>query len=77
MAIEQVFKCPRTINELRDGPFGGLMDGFCDALLQNGFTPGTMRKHLLNIGHLNADIGTRHPIDGQVLQHLPADAHPV
>jgi hypothetical protein len=31
MALEQVFKCPRTLNKLREGPLGELMDGFCTA----------------------------------------------
>ena len=67
MALEQVFKCPRTLNKLRDGPLGGLMDGFCASLIENGFAPGTIRKHLSNVGHLNAYLGTRNHDDPQVL----------
>lgn len=67
MALEQVFKCPRTLNKLRGGPLGELMDGFCDALLQSGFTPSTVRRHLSNISHLNAYLGTRKNNDGQAL----------
>ena len=67
MALEQVFKSPLVLSKLRDGPFGGLTDGFCDALLQGGFAPSTVRKHLSNISHLNAYIGTRNQVDGQML----------
>ncbi len=67
MALEQVFKCPRTCSKLRSGALGGLMDGFCDALLGNGFASGTVRKHLSNVGHLNAYLGTLDQREGQVL----------
>ena len=67
MALEQVFKCPRTCSKLRGGPLGGLMDGFCDALLGSGFATGTVRKHLSNVGHLNAYLGTLNQREGQVL----------
>ena len=67
MALEQVFKCLRTLNKLRNGPLGGLMDGFCTALLESGFTPGTIRKHLSNVHHLNAYLNTHHHGGGQVL----------
>ncbi len=67
MALEQVFKCPLVLSKLRDGPLGGLTDRFCDALLQGGFAPSTIRRHLSNIAHLNAYIGTRDQADGQIL----------
>ena len=67
MAMEQVFKCPRTINALRDGPFGGLMDGFCDALLEQGFAQDTVRRHLCNVGHLKAYLGAVKALDESVL----------
>jgi site-specific recombinase XerD len=43
------------------------MDGFCDALREDGFSRSTIRKHLSNISHLNAYLGTRKNIDGQAL----------
>jgi len=43
------------------------MDRFCDALLGNGFASGTVRKHLSNVGHLNAYLGTFDQREGQVL----------
>jgi hypothetical protein len=62
MTLERVFKCPRTLDKLKGGPLGGLMDGFCSALLGKGFAPGTVRRHLSNVGHLNAYIDTQnHP----------------
>ena len=67
MALEQVIKCPRTLNKFRDGSLGGLMDGFCDALLEDGFTASTVRRHLSNISHLNAHLGTRKNVDEQAL----------
>ena len=67
MALEQVIKCPRTLNKFRDGSLGGLMDGFCDALLEDGFTASTVRRHLSNISHLNAYLGARKNVDEQAL----------
>ena len=43
MALEQVFKCSLTLNKLRDGPLGELMDGFCDALLEDGLSRSTVQ----------------------------------
>jgi len=54
MALEQVFKCSLTLNKLRGGPLGELMDGFCDALREDGFSRSTVRRHLSNVAHLNA-----------------------
>ncbi len=67
MAIEQVFKCPVTLNKLRSGPLGELMDGFCTSLLENGFAPDTIRKHLSRVHHLNVYVGSCNYADGQVL----------
>ena len=67
MALEQVFNCPLTLNKLRVGPLGELMDGFCDALLEDGFSRSTVRRHLSNVAHLNAYLDTRENIDGQAL----------
>lgn len=67
MVMEQVFKCPGTLNKLRSGPLGELMDGFCTNLLENGFAPGTVRKHLSRAHHLNVYLGSRTHADGRVL----------
>jgi len=65
--MEQVFKCPITLKRLRSGPLGGLMDGFCTSLLEKGFAPDTIRKHLSKVHHLNVYLGNRNYVDGQVL----------
>ena len=52
MALEQVFDCPRTISGLRSGPLGGLLEGFCDWLVERRFSRSTVRKHLSNVSHL-------------------------
>jgi integrase/recombinase XerD len=67
MALEQVFKSSLTLNKLRSGPLGELMDGFCDVLREDGFSRGTVRRHLSNVAHLNAYLGTRENVDGQTL----------
>ena len=66
MALEQVFKYPLTLNKLRGGPLGELMDGFCDALREDGFSLSTVRRHLSNVAHLNAYL-TRKNMNGQTL----------
>jgi len=53
MAVEQVFECPRTLRRLRSGPLGKLLEGFCNWLLEHGFSRWTIRKHLFNVSHLN------------------------
>lgn len=59
MAMEFVFECPRTLNKLRSGPLGKLLDGFCDWLLEHGFARSTVRNHLSNVNHLNPHLDTR------------------
>lgn len=59
MAMEFVFECPRTLNKLRSGPLGKLLDGFCDWLLEHGFARSTIRNHLSNVNHLNQHLDTR------------------
>jgi integrase/recombinase XerD len=53
MALEQVFKCPRTLRRLRSNPLGKLLDGFCNWMLEHGFKRSTIRKHLFNVSRLN------------------------
>lgn len=57
MALEQVFKCPRTLRKLRSGPLGKLLEGFCNWLLEHGFSRWMIRKHLSNLSHLNEHLG--------------------
>jgi hypothetical protein len=59
MALEQVFMCPRTLQKLRSGPLGELLEGFCEWLLRRGFSYWTIRTHLSNVSHLNEQIKAR------------------
>jgi hypothetical protein len=43
MALEQVFECQRTLRRLRSGPLGKLLEGFCNWLLEHGFSRWTIR----------------------------------
>ena len=56
MALEQVFECPRTLSRLRNGPLGNLLDGFCNWLVEHGFSRCTIRTHLGNVSHLNEHL---------------------
>jgi integrase/recombinase XerD len=67
MALELVFQCPRTLKKLRSGPWGRLMEGFCDWLLGHGFARYTARKHLSNVSHLNEYLGARNRAGWQTL----------
>ena len=57
MALEQVFECPRTLRRLRSDPLGKLLEGFCNWLLEHGFSRGAIRKHLFSVSHLNEHLG--------------------
>jgi len=57
MALEQVFECPRTLRRLRSDPLGKLAEGFCNWLLEHGFSRSTIRKHLFRLSHLNRHLG--------------------
>jgi len=57
MALEQIFECQRTLRRLHSGPLGNLLEGFCNWLLEHGFSRWTIRKHLFNVSHLNENLG--------------------
>ena len=57
MALEQIFECPRTLRRLRSDPLGKLLEGFCNWLLEHGFSRWTIRMHLGNVSHLNEYLG--------------------
>lgn len=57
MALEQVFKCPKTLKRMRRGPLGKLVEGFCNRLLEHGFSRWTIRIHLSNVSHFNEHLG--------------------
>ena len=52
MALEQIFKCPRTIEKMLESPFGKFAKGFCDWLLEHGFSHSTIRHHFFKLAHL-------------------------
>jgi integrase/recombinase XerD len=57
MALEKVFECPRTLRRLHNDPLGKLLEGFCNWLLEHGFSRSTIRKHLFRLSHLNRHLG--------------------
>lgn len=57
MALEQIFECSRTLSRLLSGPLGKLLEGFCNWLLEHGFSRWTIRMHLGNVSHLNEHLG--------------------
>ena len=56
MALEQAWECPATLARSRSGPLGTLLEGFCDSLLEQGFSRWSVRKHLSNLSHLNEHL---------------------
>ena len=56
MALEQVFRCPRTLIRLRSAPLGKLLEDFCKSLLDRGFKGGITRLHVGNVSHLNEHL---------------------
>lgn len=67
MALEQLYKYPLKLAKLRSGPLCDTLGGFCDALLEEGFRPSTIRKHLGCISHLNEYLDSRRDFTGQPL----------
>ncbi len=67
MALELVFVCSRTLGKLRSGPLGKLPDGYCDWLLECGFSRSTVRKHLSNVSHLNGYLDAQKVAGRQTL----------
>jgi integrase/recombinase XerD len=57
MALEQVFKCPRTLGRLRSDPLGKFAEGFCCWLMERGFSRSTIRQHLFRLSCLNRRLG--------------------
>lgn len=56
MALEQVFKCPRTIEKILNSlPFGGFSEGFCGWLLDHGFSRSTIRHHIFRLIHIKGN----------------------
>ncbi len=67
MALELVFVCPRTLGKLRSGPLGKLLDGYCDWLLECGFSRSTIRNHLSNVSRFNGYLNAQKVAGRQTL----------
>ena len=67
MTLELVFVCPRKLGKLRSGPLGKLLDGYCDWLLECGFSRSTIRKHLSNVSHFNDYLDAQKVTGRQIL----------
>ena len=53
MSLEVVFKASYTLEKVRCGPLGNNMDGFCDWLLDAGYSRGPIRLIVSHTSHLN------------------------
>ena len=53
MSIELVFEASYTIEKLSSGPLGNILDEFCERLLEQGYSRGTIRLLLSHVSHLN------------------------
>src|SRR6266542_6524998 len=68
LMLEKYFSAPKTLARLRAGLSGPYIDGFADALEQDGYSQGSAVRYLRAAGHLGhflqgyggtlADIGT-------------------
>lgn len=67
MGLEQAFSCPKTLNKLRSGPLGTLLDGFCTWLLEHGFCRWSIRTHLSNVSHFNQHLDRQRVVSGHIL----------
>lgn len=67
MGLEQLYLCPRAIRKHRSGFLGQFTDGFSDSLLERGFRPNTIRRHLSNISHFNLWLDRHRDITSYVL----------
>jgi len=59
MALEEFFNYPKTLNKLRSDPLVELTEGFCNWLVEQGFSRQAIRKHLICISHLNSHLDLR------------------
>lgn len=57
MALEQAFKCRRTLKRVQSGPLGELAEGFCCWLLERGFSRSAIRCHVFLLSRLNKHLG--------------------
>ena len=73
MALESVFVCSRTINALRSGPLGEILDDYCDWMLGCGFKRITVRGNLANVSRLNAYLAKQKKRDRRCVSSEDVD----
>ena len=59
MALEQVFKCQRTIGKILNSLVADFAEGFCEWLLENGFSRSAIRHHFFRLSHLPHHFKTK------------------
>jgi len=59
MALERVWKRATWVDRIRDRPFGKIVDGFCQWLLDRGYARATIRAHTQAVRHLDNYIAQR------------------
>lgn len=74
MSLELVFEASRTLEKYRSGPLGNCLDGFCDWLLEQGFSRGNIRVHLSSVSHLNEFLAERYSKKLRTLSAKDVDA---
>jgi site-specific recombinase XerD len=59
MALERVWERAAWVDRIRDRPFGKIVDGFCQWLLDRGYARGTVRARTQAVRHLDNYITQR------------------
>lgn len=67
MALESIFICPQTLAKLRNGPLGTFLDGYCDWLLEYGYSQSSICRHMLNMSRFNSYLDEQKVTIRQVL----------
>ena len=70
MALSDLFCLPKTIARHRQPPLGGFQDGFQEWMCRKGFSPSTMRHHVLSVTHLSEYLADRQDLLQQPIDVL-------
>ncbi len=70
MMQESIFSCSRTLEKFHKEPLGPLQEGFCQWLIDQGYTRYTIRKHLFCTFYLNDYLTNQGLSDYSHLTHL-------
>jgi len=57
MALEEFYRCARTLSKLRQGPLRGFLEEFCAWLSNRCYSRWAIRKILGDVSHLNTYLG--------------------